>query len=642
MRRRVTILTRASWSHHLLFLNGDNVASWQSGVHHTPAGTYLEGQLALSTAIRLAVRVPIDAPIQGVFLRCSPDGEEQTIAAHRTADRPGYRCRWWEVEVHPPNPRFHYRFLLKTDDGVWWFSAAGMTRSVPTDHTDFQLLVERKEESWLDTSVFYQIFPDRFAVGNPAHRVQSGGHLVDGKPVVARAWGELPNEQQGAREFYGGDLDGITGKLPYLNDRLGVNALYLNPIFSAPSSHKYDVASYHDVDPHFGGEAAFLRLRQASKERAMRIILDVVPNHCGIEHPWFQSALRDAGAETAEFFTFHSHPESYEAWLGIASLPKLNYQSQKLKEAMYLASDSVFQRWLKPPYEIDGWRLDVANMLARQGSHHLGHKVLRGIRRAVKGVDPSAYLLGESFFDASGYLQGDQLDASMNYRGFMMPLYHWLSGRDYHAFLGREWGDFYPLPSSELDQQWRSFRATVPWAVTRHQLNLLDSHDTPRLLRMVDGDRRRAAVARLLLFTYPGVPCVYYGDEIGLDGGRDPDNRRCMPWDEASWDQQALAEWTKLIFLRRSLPALAGGAYQSLLAQENTLAFLRESRGSRLVTVARRDPDSVTAVPVEAGAIPDGAVFRDALGDAVVVVEGGMLPIHGGLTQLWVESASEA
>jgi alpha-glucosidase len=615
------------------------MASWQSGVHHAPTGVYLDGRLeGLGSIIKLALRVPVYAPVQGVYLSCSPDGEDQTIALRRAADRPGYDCHWWEVEVQPRNPRFHYRFLLKTAEGVWWLSARGLTRSLPTDHTDFQLLVERKEESWLDQTVFYQIFPDRFAMGNPSHRVKSGGHLVDGKPAVARNWGEPPNEHQGAREFYGGDLQGITQKLSYLNERLGVNALYLNPIFSAPSSHKYDVASYHDVDPHFGGEAAFLELRRATQELDMRVILDVVPNHCGVEHPWFQEALRDPRAETAEFFTFYSHPHSYEAWLGIASLPKLNYHSQKLKEAMYLAPDSVLQRWLKPPYQIDGWRLDVANMLARQGAHHLGHKVLRGIRRAVKSVDPSAYLLGESFFDASAYLQGDQLDASMNYRGFMMPLYHWLTGRDYQSFLGREWGDSHPLASSDLEQQWTSFRATVPWAVTRHQLSLLGSHDTPRLLRMVNGDREKAAVARFLLFTYPGVPCVYYGDEIGLDGGRDPDNRRCMPWDEAQWDQRALTEWTDLIRLRRRLPALAGGAYQPLLAQQNTLAFLRESHGSRAVAVARRASDSITHVPVAAGAIPDGARFRDLLGGGTTTtVQAGRLPLHGGLTQLWVE-----
>lgn len=614
------------------------MVSWHEGVFHSPGEIYLDGKLGgLGATLKLALRVPVEAPVEGVYLRFSPDGEEEILAARPGSERAGYHCRWWEVEVQPRNPRFHYRFLLKTSEGVWWFSSAGLSRALPTDHTDFQLLVERAAESWLDRAIFYQIFPDRFAMGNPAHRVKSGGHLVDGKPAVARKWGELPDERQGAREFFGGDLEGITQKLSYLDGRLGVNALYLNPIFTAPSSHKYDVASYHEVDPHLGGEAAFLELRRASKERGMRLILDVVPNHCGVEHPWFQAALRDAHAETAEYFTFHSHPESYESWLNIASLPKLNYHSHKLKEAMYLGEDSVFRRWLKLPYEIDGWRLDVANMLARQGLHHLGHKVLRGIRRAVKEVSPSAYLLGENFFDASSYLQGDQLDACMNYRGFMMPLYHWLAGRDYPAFLGREWGDTHPLASRDLELQWRSFRATVPWAVTRHQMNLLGSHDTPRLRRLVDGKPGKASVAAFLLFTYPGVPCVYYGDEVGLDGGRDPDNRRCMPWDERLWDEQSLNLWIDLIRLRKSLPALALGGYQSLLAAEHTVAFLRESRGSRAVAVARREPDSVSHVPVGAGAIPDGARFRDALGRSTATVEGGLLPIHGGLTQLWVE-----
>lgn len=610
--------------------------SWQAAVHHTPTGLYLD-ETSSPEEVVLRVRTSRNAPIKSVYIRCAPEGEEHTTEAHRVGDRPGYDCQWWEATIRVLSPNIHYRFLLRTEQGVWWFNAAGITRSVPTYHNDFQILRNRQPSSWVDDAVFYQIFPDRFAIGKPEHPVRSGQHRLDGYPVVAKKWGELPNVHQGAREFYGGNLQGITDKLPYLQDELGVNALYLNPIFTAPSSHKYDVASYHEVDPHFGGDSALLKLREATRERGMRIILDVVPNHCGVEHPWFQDAQKDAQAETAEFFTFHNHPHDYESWLGIRSLPKLNYHSAKLKEWMYQNSDSVLRRWLAPPYDLDGWRVDVANMLGRQRADHLGHKVLRGMRRAVKETRPDCYFLGESFFDASSYLQGEQLDATMNYRGFMMPLYHWLTGRDYHHFLGRDWGDDYPLETADLESQWRSFRSTIPWASARGQFNLLGSHDTPRLLNMVGGDREKAALARHLMFTYPGVPNVYYGDEIGLDGGRDPDNRRCMPWDRKQWDTEWFEGWKTLVRLRRTLPALCGGAYQPLSTEQHTLAFLREAPHSRVVSVARRASDEVDRVPIDIAAVPDGTVFRDALSGNKATVTQGFLPITKTTTQLWVE-----
>lgn len=610
---------------------------WHNGVFHSPSGLYLAEE---NGYLKLRVRVPTDSPVEKVYLRYSPDGEDHTVAAHTGREIPGYACRWWEVLVQPRNPRFHYRFLLMTENGGWWFTAAGLTRAIPTDQTDFQILTDRASSGWLDQAVFYQIFPDRFAVGDPSLRVRSGQHKLDGHPVVARNWGELPNLHQGAREFFGGDLLGVTDKLGYLQERLGINALYLNPIFTSPSSHKYDVASYTEVDPHLGGDQAFLKLRQASRERGVRLMLDVVPNHCGDQHPWFQAALADPKAESAEYFTFGAHPHEYEAWLGVRSLPKLNYHSPKLREVMYEGEDAVFKHWLRPPFEIDGWRIDVANMLARQGGHHLGHKVLRGIRRAVKSVEPTAYLLGENFFDASSFLQGDQLDGAMNYRGFMMPLYHWLTGQDYQAHMGREWGDRHPLASSDLELQWKSFRASVPWLVTRQQLNLLGCHDTPRLLRMVDGDLAKAKVARLLLFTYPGVPNVYYGDEIGLDGGRDPDNRRCMPWDEADWNLDYLQGWIELIGLRKTLSPLTVGTYQSLTTADHTVSFLRESADQRAIVVAKRAPDSIDRIAVAHAAVPDGTLFRDLLSGRQARCEAGYLPIPSAATQLWLASSS--
>lgn len=613
--------------------------NWKEAVFHNPSGIYLEGTpKGLGSTVRLRLRCPQEAPITGVYVRCAPDGEQEMHTGYAIEPMAGWNCRWWEVPLPLRERRLHYRFYLSTHEGGYWLTASGLVRYVPTDHNDFVMLADQHDKHWLDQSVFYQIFPDRFRDGDRAGNVTDGLYKLSGKPVVARKWGELPNVHQGGREFYGGDLQGITQKLNYLHELLGVNGLYLNPINTAPSSHKYDVASYSEVDPHLGGDQAFFEMKRAMEERDMRLILDIVPNHCGEEHPWFRQAQQNPQAETAEFFTFHDHPHGYEAWLGINSLPKLNYSSHKLRDWMYAGSDSIMRTWLRPPWNIDGWRIDVANMLARGGAVQMGHKILRGMRRAVKEEKSDAYLLGENFFDASSYLQGDQLDATMNYRGFMMPLYHWLTGQDYNAVFERQWADRYPLSGADLEAQWRYWRATVPWAITRQQFNLLDSHDTPRLLNLVGGDRAKAAIARLILFTYPGVPCIYYGDEQYLPGGRDPDNRRTMNWDETSWDHGLLHEWSQLIRLRKESEALGRGSIQTLHHQGDTLAFLRETRDQRCLVVARRAADACRAIPTWPAAVPDGTRFREFFSGAEAVTQSGHLPIPDAPAQVWQQT----
>ncbi len=360
---------------------------WSDSVHHDGSPRYVVTRKDSSgTGVTLRLRAGLDAPIEHVFLRTYPDGE-QDLAPMRLVSMDAID-RWWEVEYRLSMPSTNYRFFLITSEGGWWLTAAGMVRHNPTDATDFKILARHHSPSWLQGSVFYQIFPDRFADGDPSNNVRSAEYLRYGKPVVARSWGERPNPKTGGTEFFGGDLQGIVQHLDYLEE-LGVSALYLTPIFTAPSNHKYDVADYKQVDPHFGGDAALLALRQVLDERGMRLMLDIVPNHCGVTHPWFLAAQADPTAQTAEFFTFHRRPDDYESWLGVRSLPKLNYRSERLREVMYAGQDSIMRYWLRPPFRADGWRIDVANMLARQGESQLGHKIGRGIRRAVKAESPT-------------------------------------------------------------------------------------------------------------------------------------------------------------------------------------------------------------------------------------------------------------
>lgn len=600
---------------------------WTESLHHDGSPRYVTARFSLpGEQVAIKFRSGLDAPIERAFLRIYPDGEQALIEMQVT--QTDAACQWWEGHFRLTMPQTTYRFWLLTSEGEWWLTAQGAMRPTPTDASDFKLLANYQAPSWVQDAVFYQIFPERFADGDPSNNVRDGEYTYYGRPVIARQWGEAPTGYNGtgAIEFFGGDLQGILQNLDYLEE-LGISALYLTPIFTAPSNHKYDVEDYLHVDPHFGGDAALIALRQASQARGIRLVLDIPPNHCGATHPWFIKAQSAPTSEEAGFFTFDHQRNEYSTWLGVYSLPKLNYRSQRLRELMYARHDAIMRYWLRPPFSIDGWRIDVANMLARQGESQLGHKVGRGIRRAVKAEAPHAYLLGEHFFDGTPHLQGDELDASMNYLGFLLPLQQWLAPKSQAQHWPAPWSSRHLLPTEDLVRQWQAFLAAIPWQIATQQLNLLDSHDTPRMSNVLGGDEQRVRVAATLLFTYPGVPSVYYGDEIGLDGKSDPDNRRCMIWDAAQWNDGLRALYHMLIQLRRTSPALRWGGIQFVYAASETLAFLREAPEERLLVVARRASDGVQALPVRHANLADGIRLRDIMSGADARVVEGMLPL---------------
>ncbi|MBZ0287765.1 MAG: hypothetical protein K8I30_09140, partial [Anaerolineae bacterium] len=226
-------------------------------------------------------------------------------------------------------------------------------------------------------------------------------------------------------------------------------------------------------------------------------------------------------------------------------------------------ADSVVRRWLREPYRIDGWRLDVYHTMARQGMDQMLHKVSRQIHRVVKTDNPQAYIFGEHFGDATPHLQGDEMDAVMNYQGFNIPTWRWLAGYESQSETRPEVADRTLYSSEAYAEQLLRYRTPVPWAIARQQFNQLCSHDTTRILNIVGGDKDLLRLGVALLMAYPGVPCIYYGDEIGLPGGRDPDNRRTMPWDQSEWDTDLRAFYQRLIRLRRESPALIDGGVQN-------------------------------------------------------------------------------
>jgi alpha-glucosidase len=578
--------------------------------------------------IQLRLRAGTHAPINEIYLRTAPDGE-QAIKPMTPEGVEGV-VRWWQVDLLISQPVIHYRFLILGECGAWWFTAAGPTDHDPLDHTDFRIVAEEKIPVWPREAIFYQIFPDRFANGDPSNDpTPQGFGPADAKPHTY-PWGTSPPEGQPfSLVFYGGDLHGVAQRLDYLQS-LGVTALYLNPIFKSYSNHKYDVVDYHNVDPHLGGDEALVELRRRLDARGMRYLLDIVPNHCGYWHPWFQKALADPTSPEAAFFTFNPHPHGYTSWLGVRSLPKLNYQSQELRQRIYGHSDSVFRRWLRPPFSADGWRVDVANMLARQGATQMGEEVARGIREAVKDIRQDAYLLGENFFDATPQLQGDQWDGVMNYLGFTFPLLHWLRG--YHQ---KPFGQKDPIvsptpwPTTSLVATWKQVLAAIPWSVALNQYNILDSHDTPRIRSILSEDDALHRLAVIILFTFPGVPGIYYGDEIGMSDHPNLGSRGCMIWDEARWNHGLLDFYRDLIALRRRARALQHGGFQVLAQETDTLTYQREWAEERFLVVAHRDssPRQPGPIHVAHGGIPDGARFIEHFSGREVRVVDGAIPL---------------
>lgn len=614
--------------------------SWLNSVHHDGSEKYVSSLYPqLGETIKLRLRIAHDAAIRRVVLRTFPDGEQSLTLMERGAAEPP--VQWWEASLSIQEPMVHYRFLLEAADGVWHYTAAGPTAHIPLDNTDFYIVADYHAPDWLAAAVFYQIFPDRFANGDPATDPQPEEYQYRGHRPQTFPWGEPPPDDAFfPTVFYGGDLPGITQKLDYLQ-ALGVNVLYLNPIFTAYSNHKYDVADYENVDPHFGGNEALVALRQALDSRNMGYLLDIVPNHCGYWHPWFQAARENPNAPEAEFFTFRHHPDDYATWLGVWSLPKLNYNSQELRRRVYGGEDAVFRRWLRPPFAADGWRVDVANMLGRQGTTQLRDEIGRELHRAVKGTRPDAYLMGENFFDASAQLQGDQFDGVMNYSGLTMPLCYWL--KDFH--LGAH-GFSEPIrhdnwSTAAMVATWQSRRAAIPWAIALQQYNILDSHDMPRIRTILEGNDALHRLAAVIQFTYPGVPGLYYGDEIGLTDVPLLGPRACMLWDEAGWDQSLLAFYRDLIALRRRSPILQYGGLQMLVVEEETLAYQREGVDGRIIVIAHRAQQSRPAggLPVAHGGIADGTRFVEHFSGREAVVGKGSLPLteHSQGATLWEE-----
>lgn len=366
-------------------------------------------------------------------------------------------------------------------------------------------------------TIIYQVFVDRFAAGRPIPPVPE--RAAD-EGLVRRAWHLPPEKPARGRDLYGGDLDGLAARLDHVA-ALGADTLYLTPIFLAPSNHKYDTADFDIVDPHFGGDAAFERLVAAARARGLGVVLDGVFNHVGARHRWARERRGLRGS----------------AWRGYDHLPELDLDDAGIREALF-GDDGVVARWTRRG--ATGWRLDCAN--------DLGPRACRLAAEAARRAGATDGVVGELMTYPVGWAEAGGLDGVMNY---------WLRA----AALGLAQGI---APAAQVQQALDRLAQEMDPVTLRASWNVLSSHDTPRLETELDGDARRVRQALVLAFAYPGIPLIYYGEEIGLAGGPDPQNRGGMVWDQRAWNHERLALVKTLCALRRREPALRDGRYVPL------------------------------------------------------------------------------
>lgn len=563
---------------------------------------------------------------------------------------------YFEIELQLKETQVYYYFIVEAENKEYYYTNLGLSDTLNTAY-QFIITPGFHTPAWAKGAVFYQIFVDRFYNGDSSNDVLDNEYKYIGEGTVeVRDWNKYP-AANGIREFYGGDLLGVMKKLDYLKE-LGIEVIYLNPIFVSPSNHKYDIQDYDYVDPHYGviikdnGEC-LIDMRQTNKEatryitrvtekenleasnklfiqlveeihaRNMKVILDGVFNHCGSFNKWLdreeiyqeskgydKGAYIDKNSPYASFFQFRKdewpNNTSYDGWWGHDTLPKLNYEkSPKLKQYIL----DIAKKWVSPPYNADGWRLDVAADLGYTEEYN--HQFWKEFRRVVKEANPEALILAEHYGDASSWLAGDEWDSVMNYDAFMEPITWFLTGLEKHSdqFRGDMLGNYQSFYGSMMH-----FMSKFQTSSLQVAMNELSNHDHSRFLTRTNhkvgrtttvgpqaanenlnmGIMREAVVMQM---TWPGAPTVYYGDEAGVCGWTDPDNRRTYPWGKE--DTELIRLHKELIQMRKSYSALRVGSLKILTGFEGVICYARFNREDQFIIVVNNNHYEINiSIPV--------------------------------------------
>ena len=596
-----------------------------------------------------------------IQIRLAINNELYTMESERTYGAFTYYRAEWKLK----DGMTSYYFEIQDGEEVWYYNRSGLTDGrIP--YYDFRLAPGFSTPDWAKGAVIYQIYTDRFYNGDPENDVETREYFYIGDySSKVTDWNKYP-AAMGVREFYGGDLQGVIDKLDYLQD-LGVEVLYFNPLFVSPSNHKYDIQDYDYIDPHLGkivedggellspGEKSnkkatkyqkrttsfanleasnelFIKLVEELHRRGMKIILDGVFNHCGSFNKWMDreciyerqkgyapGAYISRESPYHDYFRFFSDEEKdwpyngkYDGWWGHDTLPKLNYE-ESVKLENYILNTG--RKWVSPPYNVDGWRLDVAADLGR--SNEYNHQFWKKFREVVKNANPDAIILAEHYGDPREWLGGDEWDTVMNYDAFMEPITWFLTGMEKH--------------SDEMREELRGNADNFTRAMTYHMANMmvpslltsmneLSNHDHSRFLtrtnhmvgrvaelgpeaanEFVNPAVMREAVA--FQMTWIGAPTVYYGDEAGVCGFTDPDNRRTYPWGHE--DQQMLGFHKEMIRIHKEHEALRTGAVVMLHCEKNILAYGRFTEEEQIIVILNnRSELAEVTVPVWKAEVP--------------------------------------
>lgn len=552
---------------------------------------------------------------------------------------------YYGVEIQMDNEIVKYYFEAYDDEKVIRYDTRGILQQEVDEHYWFRLIPGFKTPDWAKGAIMYQIFVDRFYNGDPSNDVEDREYYYIGDySVHVSDWYKYP-AQMGIREFYGGDLQGVLDKMDYLED-LGVEVIYFNPLFVSPSNHKYDIQDYDNIDPHFGkiveekgellkegqcdnSEASkyinritnpanlkasnelFAKVVAEAHKRGMKVILDGVFNHCGSFNKWMdreriyeqaqgyeKGAYIDDKSPYRKYFKFHDEGRwpyngTYEGWWNHDTLPKLNYEESR---ELYEYILRIGQKWVSAPYYADGWRLDVAADLGH--SPETNHKFWEDFRKAVRQANPDALILAEHYGSAKDWLRGKEWDTVMNYDSFMEPLTWFLTGMQKHS------DDYRGDMLNNASAFWCAmifYGAEFAMPSLMTTMNELSNHDHSRFLTRTNHKVGRANTlgpeaadegvdlsvmreAALIQMTWYGAPTIYYGEEAGLCGFTDPDNRRTYPWGREN--KELIAYYKALIALRKSCRELKRGSFLKLGEDYGFIAygrFMREMQSAVLV-----------------------------------------------------------
>ena len=574
---------------------------------------------------------------------------------------------FWEIQWTLDEAPLVYCFEIQRGGEICYYNRCGVSDRI-VDYYDFKIVPGFSTPDWAKGAVMYQIFVDRFYNGDPQNDVEDREYIYIGAPCEqVKDWGSMPATPD-IRRFYGGDLQGVMDKLDYLQD-LGIEVIYFNPLFVSPSNHKYDIQDYDYIDPHYGkivkdgGEvlaegdmdnthatkyqirtgdkenleasnALFAKLVDEMHKRGMRVILDGVFNHCGSFNKWMdreriyeqqpayqdkQGAFVSSQSPYRSFFHFFKEEESawpynynYDGWWGHDTLPKLNYEDSP-KLVQYIMD--IGKKWVSPPYNIDGWRLDVAADLGY--SNEYNHMFWKEFRKQVKSVNPDVLILAEHYGDPGEWLQGDQWDSVMNYDAFMEPLTWFLTGMEKHSNERRTdlWGNAEIFVNSM-----KHFMACMLTPSLQVAMNELSNHDHSRFLTRTNHIAGRVeqlgykaaeegineavfCEAVAVQMTWVGAPTVYYGDEVGVVGFTDPDNRRTFPW--GNENQRLLNFHKEMIRIHKEQEILRTGSIKMLTWANNVLAYGRFQDDEQIVVILNNSKElKEITVPVWLAEVP--------------------------------------